>query len=370
VPSFSAAERIVFTSEAMLIPCKKATITKVTIDRYHRQTLLPQIGVAGQQKLATSSVLLIGCGALGSTIAEQLTRAGVGKIRIADRDIVETTNLQRQVLFDEDDARSGLPKAVAAANRLAKINSSIAIEPLIVDVDGDNIEKLCDGVNVILDGTDNVAARYLINDVSVKLNLPWIYGACVGTEGRMMVIRPGIGPCLRCIFPRPADPKDLPTCDTAGVLGPVAVIIAAMQATAAIKLLTDHAEAIAPEMMVLDLWSNRIRSVSLQNGKGSDCPTCGKRNFEFLSNHHHDSTARLCGRNAVQIRTSEPRLSLSDAANRLQNAGRVQSQPFMVRCVLNDDGLSLTAFEDGRVIVQGTNDPARARSLVARYFGS
>jgi molybdopterin/thiamine biosynthesis adenylyltransferase len=342
----------------------------VTIDRYHRQTLLPQIGAAGQQKLAAAHVLLIGCGALGSTIAEQLSRSGVGKIRIADRDIVETTNLQRQVLFDEDDARSGLPKAVAAANRLAKINSSIAIEPLIVDVDADNIEKLCDGTDLILDGTDNVATRYLINDVSVKLNVPWIYGACVAAEGRMMVIRPGVGPCLRCVFPQPPNPTDLPTCDTAGVLGPVATIIGAMQAVAAIKLLTDQADAIAAEMMVLDLWSNRIRAVSLQDGKRSDCLACGKRQFEFLANGHCDFTARLCGRNAVQVRATQSRLSLTDAADRLQNAGRVQSQPFMVRCVLDDDELSLTAFEDGRVIVQGTNDPARARSLVARYFGS
>jgi molybdopterin/thiamine biosynthesis adenylyltransferase len=342
----------------------------VAIDRYHRQALLPQIGETGQQKLSTASVLLIGCGALGSTIAEQLGRAGIGKIRIADRDIVETTNLQRQVLFDEEDARNGLPKAIAAANRLARINSSIAIEPLVVDVDVDNIEKLCDGVEVILDGTDNVSTRYLINDASVKLDVPWIYGACVGTEGRMMVIRPNVGPCLRCIFPRPPDPKDLQTCDTAGVLGPVAAVIGAMQAVAAIKLLTDHSDAIAQEMIVLDLWSNRIRAASVGDGKRSDCPTCGQRHFEFLASSRRDFTARLCGRNAVQVRASESRLFLTDVAHRLQKAGQVQSQPFMVRCVLNEDGLSLTAFEDGRVIVQGTNDPARARSLVARYFGS
>jgi adenylyltransferase/sulfurtransferase len=342
----------------------------VTIDRYHRQALLPQIGEAGQRKLSAASVLLIGCGALGSTIAEQLARAGVGRIRIADRDIVETTNLQRQVLFDEEDARNGLPKAIAAANRLAKINSSIVVEPLVVDVDADNIEKLCAGVNVILDGTDNVATRYLINDASVKLDVAWIYGACVGTEGRMMVIRPGVSACLRCIFPQPPDPTDLPTCDTAGVLGAVAAIIGAMQAAAAIKLLTDRTDALAAEMVVLDLWSNRSRAISLGDGKRADCPTCAGRSFEFLARHERDFTARLCGRNAVQVRAAESGFSLIDAAHRLQKAGQVQSRPFMVRCVLNEDGLSLTAFEDGRVIVHGTSDPARARSLVARYLGS
>jgi adenylyltransferase/sulfurtransferase len=355
-------------SEAMLIPCKKATITEVTIDRYHRQTLLPQIAAAGQEKLSAASVLLIGCGALGSTIAEQLARAGVGKIRIADRDIVELTNLQRQVLFDERDAAEGLPKAVAAANRLGKINSQITIEPRVVDVDADNIEKLCAGVNVILDGTDNVATRYLINDISVKLGIPWIYGACVGTQGRMMAIVPGDGPCLRCVFPQPPDPSEIETCDTVGVLGPVAAVVGAMQAIAAIKLLTGNAAAVAAELLTFNLWSNRIHAVSTRDGKRVDCPACGEQRFDFLASHNRDMTARLCGRNAVQVRMAS--FSLSHAADRLQKAGQVQSQPFMVRCQLPEGGLSLTAFEDGRVIVQGTNDPARARSVVARYFSA
>ena len=197
---------------------------------------MPQIGAEGQEKLARARVLLVGCGALGCTIAEQLARAGIGFLRIVDRDIVELTNLQRQVLFDESDAASALPKAIAAAKRLKQINSSIAIEPHVADLDAGNAESFCD-VDLILDGTDNVATRFLLNEISVKNNIPWIYGACVGTEGRVMTIRPGDGPCLRCIFREPPAPGELPTCDTAGVLGPIAAVVGAMQAMAAMKLI-------------------------------------------------------------------------------------------------------------------------------------
>jgi molybdopterin-synthase adenylyltransferase len=349
---------------------KEATITEVTPSRYHRQILLPQIGEAGQARLGQARVLLVGCGALGSTIAEQLARSGIGFIRIADRDIVELTNLQRQVLFDETDALKGLPKAIAAAQRLAKINSGITVEPRVVDVDAGNIEKQSENVDLILDGTDNVQTRYLINDFSVKCDIPWLYGACVATEGRVMAVRPGIGPCLRCIFPEPPDPRELATCDTAGVLGPVAAIVGAMEALAAIKLLSGNESAIASEMLSFDLWSNHIRSISTSDGKRPDCPACGQRQFQFLDSSQHDMTARLCGRNAVQVRSASAALSLPDAARRLQGAGQVQESQYMVRCTLAEGGLSLTAFEDGRIIVQGTSDPARARSVVARCLGS
>jgi molybdopterin-synthase adenylyltransferase len=342
----------------------------VTIDRYHRQTLLPQIGPAGQKKLAGSSVLVVGCGALGSAMSELLARAGVGSIRIADRDIVELTNLQRQVLFDEADARDGLPKAIAAARRLTAINSTIAIEPRVVDVDSDNIESLAAGVNLILDGTDNVATRYLLNDVSVKLGIPWMYGACVGTEGRTMLVRPGKGPCLRCVFPEPPDPRELPTCDTAGVLGPVALMVGAIQALTAIKLLTGNESAIAEELATFDLWSNYFRVVSTVGAMRADCPACGQHRYEFLDARPGDATARLCGRNAIQVRPTGTGLSLAEAAKRLLPAGQMHASSFMVRCVLAEGGLTVTAFEDGRVLVQGTSDPARAKSIVAKYFGS
>lgn len=343
-------------------------------DRYHRQTLLPGIGTAGQARLAQARALLVGCGALGSTIAEQLVRAGVGSLRIADRDIVELTNLQRQVLFDESDAREGAPKAAAAARRLRAINSAVAIEPHIVDVDADNVESLFEGIDVALDGTDNVATRYLLNDVSVKTGLPWIYGACVGTEGRVMTIRPKLGgACLRCIFPEPPAPQDLPTCDTAGVLGPVASVVGNMQAIAAIKLLSGNEKAVADELLVFDLWNNRIKTISTAGARRSDCPTCSGRQFTFLESAQRELSARLCGRDAVQVRPSggSARIHLPELAEKLTSAGlNVQASPFLVRFQLADGGLSLTVFEDGRTLVQGTSDVARARSLVARYIGS
>lgn len=352
------------------------------MDRYHRQILLSQIGQAGQERLSASRVLLVGCGALGSSIAEQLARAGVGFIRIADRDIVELTNLQRQVLFDEEDARQSLPKAIAAANRLRQINSTLTIDPQVVDVDSDNIETLLQPptpdprppaalVDLVLDGTDNVQTRYLLNDACVKHGIPWVYGACVGAEGRVMAICPG-GPCLRCVFPQPPDPLQLATCDTAGVLGPVASIVGSLQALAAIKLLSGHGNALADELLSLDLWSNRIRAVSLADAKREDCPACGRRQFQFLESPNRDLTAKLCGRNAVQVRTgatgSAP--ALAQVARRLQSAGEVRAWAYMVRCTLREGGLTLTVFADGRVIVAGTPDPVRATSVVARYLGS
>lgn len=343
----------------------------MAIDRYHRQTLLPQLGTAGQARLSAASAVIVGCGALGCSSAELLARAGVGKIRIVDRDIVELTNLQRQVLFDEEDATQSLPKAVAARDRLAKINSSIQIEARVADLDGSNVESLVAEMQIIIDGTDNVATRYLLNDASLKFGRPWIYGACVGSEGRMLAVFPDHGPCLRCLFPTPPNPADLPACDTAGVLGPVAAMVGALQATAAIKIFSGNASAVAAELVSFDLWNNRIHATPVADAKRSDCPACALRQFEFLQSRDRDLSARLCGRNAVQVRASLSHdFSLSNVAARLQSAGAVSASPYMVRCQLAEGGLSLTAFEDGRVIVQGTNDPARARSIVARYVGT
>ena len=339
------------------------------LNRYHRQILLPQIGEAGQSRLLASRVLLIGCGALGSVIAEQLARAGVGLLRIVDRDIVELTNLQRQVLFDESDVAHALPKAVGAANRLSRVNSGIQLEPIVADLDASNVESFLD-VDLILDGTDNVATRYLVNDVAVKRSVPWVYGACVGTEGRVMAIRPGQGPCLRCVFPEPPAPGELPTCDTAGVLGPVAGVVASMQVIAAIKLLTGS-ESIGDELVSMDLWSNRIRVVDTSDSRRADCPACGLRRFDFLC----DTASRavqLCGRQAIQIRaTSKQALLASDLAARLNPFGTTQATPYFVRCALRDEKpLQITVFLDGRTIVHGTNDPARAKAIHARYLGA
>jgi adenylyltransferase/sulfurtransferase len=345
------------------------------LDRYHRQILLWQIGQSGQDRLAASHVLLVGCGALGCVLADQLVRAGVGSLRIVDRDVVELTNLQRQVLFDEEDARLGVPKAVAAAGRLERVNSSVRIEPVVADVHAENVEALA-GVeprgrraDLVLDGTDNVETRYLLNDVSVKHGVPWVYGACVGTEGRVMTIRPPETACLRCVFPQPPEAGELPTCDTAGVLGPVAGAVASLQAVAAIKVLTGHAEATSERLVTMDLWGGRFRSTCLADAKRLDCLTCGERRFEFLERTTHRSVS-LCGANAVQVRpsVSPTAFDLNRIAAKLRTFGSVEQSPYLVRCELQ--GLRLTVFGDGRAIIQGTTNAEHARSLYARVIGS
>lgn len=338
--------------------------------RYHRQMLLPHIGQAGQHRLGASCALVVGCGALGTVMAESLARAGVGRLRLVDRDIVEWTNLQRQVLFDESDARDGLPKAVASAKRLRAVNSSVQIEPLVLDVDPGNVEAMVDGASVILDGTDNVETRYLINDVSVKHSLPWVYGACVGTEGRTMPIVPGTTACLRCVFPDPPAGSELPTCDTAGVLGPAAGVIASVQAATAIKLLSGSEASISRELFTIDLWTNRMRSIDAP--RRVDCPTCVKRCFDFLDAPAGSRTVRLCGRDAVQIRSSVSNgpVDLHGIAAKLRGAGTVIESPYFLRCDLPGESIRLTVFPDGRALVHGTSDVTRAKSIHARYLGA
>lgn len=340
-----------------------------TIDRYHRQTLLPQIGHQGQRRLAESSALLIGCGALGTTIADQLARAGVGHLILVDRDIVELTNLQRQTLFDERDVREAAPKAVAAARRLREINSSIEITPVVSDVHPGSIQELLrEKVDLIVDGTDNVATRYLINDLATKHRINWIYGAAVGVEGRVFSIIPS-GPCLRCVFPTPPSPGELPTCDTAGVLGMNAAIVGSMQAIEALRILTDQAR--GPTLLKLDPWAWRFRSIDLSDARNSDCPCCGKHDFEFLNAPSGQGALTLCGRNAVQVRPAHPpRLHLDEVATRLSKSGRTEKTPWFIRCILDDPaGISLTLFQDGRALIHGTSDLVRAKSIYARFIG-
>jgi len=348
------------------------------LDRYHRQTLLPQVGAAGQEKLSRVRVLLIGCGALGTVIAEQLVRAGVGQLTIADRDTVELTNLQRQTLFDENDAAEETPKAIAAAARLRLINSEVEIRPLVTDVHSGNIEALAglsanSGLNtqhsaLILDGTDNASTRYLINDVAVKHGISWVYGGAVATEGRVMAIVPGKTPCLRCLFPTPPGAGDLPTCDTAGVLGMGATIVGAYQAMQAIKILVGGE--IEEQMLVMDFWPWRMRSVSTAEARRGDCRCCGQRQFDFL-NARADSTLSMCGRNAMQIRPAlEGRMDLEKLATKLRRVGDVQRTVHLVRCQLWEmRGVGLTVFADGRTLIHGITDGGRAKSIYARFVG-
>jgi molybdopterin-synthase adenylyltransferase len=342
--------------------------TAFRMNRYHRQMLLPQIGATGQDRLAKSRAVLIGCGALGCLLADQLVRAGLGHLRIVDRDVVELTNLQRQTLFDEADARNGLPKAVAAANRLRAINSEVVIEPVVLDLHAVNAEEVI-GADLILDGTDNAETRYLLNDVAVKKGVPWVYGACVGMEGRMMAVRPGRTPCLRCLFPTPPAPGSLPTCDTSGILGPVAAMVASMQATAAIQLLIGAEP--PNQMMSIDGWGGRFHATPME-GPVENCPACARRRFDYLAQRTRVPVA-LCGRNAVQVQpaASGGTFAFEAVASKLKSVGQVERTPYLLRCTLEESAaLRLTLFTDGRMIVHGTTDLDQARSIYARYVGS
>lgn len=341
-------------------------------NRYHRQQLLPMIGPAGQARLSAARVVLIGCGALGTVIAEHLVRAGIGTLRLCDRDIVELTNLHRQTLYTERDVEQGTPKAVAASERLLQINSTVRIEARVIDVQPDNIESLLrfdDGdANLILDGTDNADVRYLINDVAAKHSTPWVYGACVGVEGRVMPVWPGVSACLRCVFRNPPGAGELPTCDTAGVLGPAAGVVASMQAAVAIRMLVERSPAAQTQLHTLDVWTGRSKSLDLSDARDANCPACAKGDLEFLNRASVDS-ARLCGRDTVQVRPGarQQAVNFEAVARRLIDVGEVQRTPYLLR--FSAAGVSLTLFSDGRALVQGTSDLAKARNIYARYIG-
>jgi molybdopterin-synthase adenylyltransferase len=340
-----------------------------TSGRYARQILLPWIGEQGQQKLGSARVAIVGCGALGGTAAEQLARAGVGHLTVIDRDIVELSNLQRQVLFDEEDARANLPKAVAAEKRLRAINSSIQVRGLVFDLNQDNALELLNA-DLVLDGTDNAETRYLINDVAVKRGVPWIYAGCVGTEGRVMAVLPGKTACLRCLYPNPPAPGEVATCDSAGVLGPAASVAASIQAALAIRMIAgDEVEA---GMVTFDLKEGRFTRIAEQEARRDDCPCCGRREFEFLNAQSGSRAVSLCGRNSVQIRPAAGQSvpALTELKKRLESLGTVECNQFLLRCALKDPrGVSLTVFRDGRLMVHGVSQPNRARSIVARCLG-
>lgn len=338
--------------------------------RYHRQTLLPDFGEAGQQRISQGRILIVGIGALGCAAADQLARAGVGHLTILDRDLVEWTNLQRQTLFTEDDARQALPKAQAARARLAHVNSEITIDPLVRDLTPANAEQtLRDSKpHLILDGTDNFETRYLLNDLSVKHAIPFVYGGAVSTHGMATTFLPP-GPCLRCIFEEAPPPGTTPTCDTAGVLAATIQTTASHQVVDALKILLGRQDLIAPTLTDFDVWSNSYRAIDITNSKHEDCPCCAKRQFDYLDSPAGDS-ATLCGQNAVQIApASGATIDLDLLAARLRPHGTTTASRLFARCTL-PNGLDLTLFPDGRAIVRGTKDPATARSLYAKLVGA
>ncbi len=336
------------------------------MDRYARQIRFPRIGEAGQARLAAARVLLVGCGALGTWIAEMLVRAGVGRLVIVDRDVVDSTNLNRQCLFTDEDARRREPKAGAARRALLAINPDVEVAARAEDFGPENAEDLAAGTDLLLDGTDNLETRYLLNDLAVKLGVPWIYGACVGARGMSAVILPGETPCLRCLFPEPLPPGAAETCDTAGIIAPAAALVAALEAAEALKLLTGDRAAVRRGLFTFDLWPFRAVSVLESAGRREDCPTCGRRSFEFLHASRASGTVTLCGRNAVQILPArKSAVDLPALAARLRGLGTVAVNEYLV--TLEADGHVISVFGDGRGLVQGTGDPAAARAIFMRY---
>ncbi len=341
----------------------------VSLDRYSRQMRFPGIGEEGQRRLLNSRVTLCGCGALGTVLANALVRGGVGHLRLIDRDFIETSNLQRQVLFDEHDVAENLPKAEAAARKLAAINSSVHVEPVVTDIDRTNILELVSDADLILDGTDNFEIRYLLNDVAVKLGKPWVYGGCIGSHGQTMTILPGQTPCLRCVFEAAPAPGEAGTCETAGVLAPIVNIVASLQATEAFKILTGRHAAINRELIYLDVWDNIQRRIKIAPLLGKvDCPCCQRRRFEWLEGEQGTHTTSLCGRNAVQVAHRTPsRLNFEELARHLEVHGEVSYNRFLLK--FQAEGHEFTVFPDGRAIIKGTSDVDKARTLYAKYVG-
>lgn len=339
----------------------------MTDDRYSRQTLFTPIGQKGQRRLRDKHVLIIGVGALGTQSAEVLVRAGVKKVTLVDRDYIEWSNLQRQQLFTEEDARERIPKAVAAAEKLRAINSEVEIDGLILDVTAEEVESLVQGVDLILDATDNFDIRLLINDISQKHSIPWIYGSCVGSYGMSYTIIPGETPCLHCLLE--TVPVGGPTCDTAGIIHPAASQVVVHQTTEALKILTGNTDKLRKKLISFDLWENQTVAMNVQTLKKADCPSCSEEaTYPFLQFDQQTKTAVLCGRQSVQIRPPEKQTRDLELLGRQleKTGGKVEVNPFLLSYTVADERMVL--FRDGRALIHGTNDIEKARALYHRYL--
>lgn len=336
---------------------------KEPVNRYSRHILLGEIGQSGQKRLGNSACAVVGCGALGSTIADHLSRAGVGKLRIIDRDIVELDNLQRQILFDEKDV--GEPKAQVAKEKLNRVNSEIEIESHVKDLNPSNAESLLKDMDIVLDGTDNMEARYLVNDVCVRNDIPWIYGGAVSTYGMTMNIIPKKTACLVCAFPYMPRAGSLPTCDTVGVLNTVPGIIASIQATEALKILLK--DEYRTELVVYDVWNSDFKQIKIKRNVSCEC--CVDFNFQYLSSKKMENTTILCGRNSVQIIPAvKGDIDLDDLSSRLKKVGDVKLSS--VHLNFETDDVQITVFRDGRAIVKGTDSETQAKSIYSKYIGN
>jgi adenylyltransferase/sulfurtransferase len=341
--------------------------TPAASGRYSRQELFAGIGPAGQARIRAARVVVVGCGALGSSLAEMMARAGAGRLTVVDRDYVEASNLQRQSLFDESDAARGLAKAAAAEARLRAINSDVEVRGVVADLSAENALELLAGADIVLDGTDNFETRFLVNDVCVREGIPWVYGACVGAYGLALLVRPRVSPCLRCVLEEMPAPGSGPTCDTAGVVAPIVHVVAGLQAAEALKMLAGRTESLLPGVVSVDLWQGVFEVMDLR-GRAPWCPACTQGRFDY-ADAGAGATAFLCGRDAVQVRAPRgTRVDLQGLASRLSASGSVTANEHLVRFVGRD--AELVVFGDGRAIVKGVRDVAQARGVYARYVGS
>jgi adenylyltransferase/sulfurtransferase len=367
------------------------------LSRYHRQMLLPGFGDAGQRHLREAHALVVGCGALGSVLIDSLARAGVGTLTIVDRDIVELTNLQRQILYDQADVQRGMPKAEAAKLRIGQINDDVRVNAHVDDFSHRNAARFIEGIDIILDGLDNFETRYLLNDLAVMHGIPYVYGGAVAMTGVSMTILPHAAkrqvahpstrvtwsddqstPCLRCVFPEAPPPGASPTCDTAGVLGPVVSIIASHQATQALKLLSGNVKAVDRSLLSIDAWTNEIRQFDVSGARdGVSCPCCAQGRFEHFEGAPASATISLCGRNAVQITpATEGDLNLAEVALRLSVHGEFTHNAYLMRGELakergsNGKPVEITLFPNGRAIIKGVTQPEAARTIYAKYIGA
>ncbi len=337
-------------------------------NRYSRQTRFEPIGEEGQKRLAAARVLLVGLGALGTVTADQLVRAGVGFLRIVDRDFVELSNLQRQSLFDEDDVRNNLPKAIAAETKLRRINSSVEIEAKVDDVNPSTIEDYFDGMDLVLDALDNFETRFVINDASAKHRKPWIYTAAVGSYGLVMPVLPAVTPCLRCLLGSLPAPGTSPTCETAGVIAPITHITASIQCAEALKFLTGNLDPEEVRLTAYDVWSHRFQRIDVGRESMAICPVCSKGEFEYLDGTPL-RTITLCGRNAVQLIPSvQGDMNFAELSKSIGAFGAVQFNDFLLKC--SAPPYEITLFKDGRAIVKGTEEASLARSVYSKMVGS
>jgi molybdopterin-synthase adenylyltransferase len=343
---------------------------RADLPRYSRQVAFPGIGRDGQRRVLAGRVALLGAGALGATLAEQLVRSGVGFTRIVDRDVLEESNLGRQALYTSADAARRLPKAIALAEHLRRFNPEVEIDPRVEDLSAENVAELLDDVDVVVDGTDNFETRYLVNDHAVRRGRPWVYGACVASRGLTAVVLPGETPCLRCLYPEPPPPGASDTCETAGIIAPAANLVASLEAVEVLKLLAGARDRVRRTWLSIELWPFRMAEFGGDDPRPDpDCPCCGRREFPFLEGASAPRTIKYCGRDAVQvIPARRARLDLDALAGRLSAVGRVERNEFLV--VLDAPPHVVTVFADGRALVKGVKDAAEARSLYDRYVGS